>query len=413
MNRSYQMNQKYTSTKIACYTGYFVQAIINNLAPIFYVIFQNQFHISYTKISWLIMINFVTQFVVDFSSVKLIQKLGYRKSVVSAHVFSAVGLVCLGVLPNVMSHPYAGLVISILIYATGSGLIEVLISPIIEGLPLKNKSGEMSLLHSFYCWGQMTVVLITTLGIRIAGSEHWSMAPILWAIVPLVNLFLFAKVPIFPPVPEGEDEMSIKELFQAKSFLVFALLMTCAGAAEIAMAQWASTFAEKSLGVDKTVGDLLGPCAFALMMAVCRTVYGIVGEKMKIKTALTASSILCIVSYLMTTLSKEPLVSLIGCSLCGISVSLMWPGTFSLAAQKFKRGGTAMFAMLAMFGDFGCAFGPWLAGVVSDAAANSGRITMEPLKFGLLVCALFPTVMLILLSFKTKNGKNSNHSMQK
>lgn len=399
------MNKKYTATKIACYTGYFVQAIINNLAPIFYVIFQNQFQISYTKISWLIMINFVTQFVIDFSSVKIIAKLGYRKSVVIAHIFSAVGLVFLGVLPNIMSRPYAGLVISILIYATGSGLIEVLVSPIIEGLPLENKSGEMSLLHSFYCWGQMAVVLITTLGIKAAGSEHWSAAPILWAIVPLVNIFLFARVPIFPPVPEGEDEMSIKELFKNRKFIIFALLMTCAGASEIAMAQWASTFAEKSLGVDKTVGDLLGPCAFALMMAVCRTIYGFVGEKIKIKTALTACSALCIVSYIITTLSSIPMLSLIGCSLCGISVSLMWPGTFSLAAKEFKRGGTAMFAMLAMFGDFGCAFGPWLAGVVSDAAEKSGMITMEPLKFGLLVCTAFPAIMLALMSIKTNKNR--------
>ena len=393
--------KKYMSTKIACYTGYFVQAIINNLAPLFYVIFQNEFEINYTKISWLIMLNFVTQLFVDIMSVKVIEKLGYRISIVLAHVFSSLGLFLLGVLPRAMENHYIGLVIPIIIYATGSGLIEVLVSPIVEGLPLENKSGEMSLLHSFYCWGQMSVVLFTTIAIKFAGSENWVYAPMLWAIIPFINMFMFMKVPIFPPVPEGEDEMKVSELFRSGTFILLALLMLCAGASELAMSQWASTFAEESLGVDKLTGDLLGPCLFALLMASARVVFGLVGDKVDVKKVLTFSAGLCVTAYLLSTLSKSPIVSLIGCGLCGLSVATMWPGVFSFAAKIFPRGGTPLFAMLAVFGDFGCAFGPWLAGVVSDGVRAS-TITFDPLKFGLMIAVVFPITMIIAISILSK-----------
>lgn len=393
--------KKYMSTKIACYTGYFVQAIINNLAPLFYVIFQNEFEINYTKISWLIMLNFVTQLFVDIMSVKVIEKLGYRVSIVFAHVFSSLGLFLLGVLPRAMENHYIGLVIPILIYATGSGLIEVLVSPIVEGLPLENKSGEMSLLHSFYCWGQMSVVLFTTIAIKFAGSENWVYAPMLWAIIPFINMFMFMKVPIFPPVPEGEDEMKVSELFRSGTFILLALLMLCAGASELAMSQWASTFAEESLGVDKLTGDLLGPCLFALLMASARVVFGLVGDKVDVKKVLTFSAGLCVTAYLLSTLSKSPIVSLIGCGLCGLSVATMWPGVFSFAAKIFPRGGTPLFAMLAVFGDFGCAFGPWLAGVVSDGVRAS-TMTFDPLKFGLMIAVVFPITMIITISVLSK-----------
>ncbi len=390
------MNKKYTSTKIACYTGYFVQAIINNLAPLFYVIFQEEFGINYTKISWLIMLNFVTQLVVDVLSVKVIAKLGYRTSIVLAHVFSAVGLFLLGNLPRAMDNHYLGLVIPIIIYATGSGLIEVLVSPIVEGLPLQNKSGEMSLLHSFYCWGQMSVVLLTTIAIKFAGGENWVYAPMLWAIIPFVNMFAFMRVPIFPPVPEGEDEMKVGELFKNKTFLLFCVLMLCSGASELAMSQWASTFAEKSLGVDKLTGDLLGPCLFALLMASARVAFGLLGDRIDIRKVLAFSAALCVAAYLIATLSSAPIASLIGCGLCGLSVATMWPGVFSFAAKIFPRGGTALFAMLAVFGDFGCAFGPWLAGVVSDIVRASS-LTFDPLKFGLLTSVIFPVTMIITI----------------
>ena len=300
-----------------------------------------------------------------------------------------------------MENHYIGLVIPIIIYATGSGLIEVLVSPIVEGLPLENKSGEMSLLHSFYCWGQMSVVLFSTIAIKFAGSENWVYAPMLWAIIPFINMFMFMKVPIFPPVPEGEDEMKVSELFRSGTFILLALLMLCAGASELAMSQWASTFADESLGVDKLTGDLLGPCLFALLMASARVVFGLVGDKVDVKKVLTFSAGLCVTAYLLSTLSKSPFVSLIGCGLCGLSVATMWPGVFSFAAKIFPRGGTPLFAMLAVFGDFGCAFGPWLAGVVSDGVRAS-TITFDPLKFGLMIAVVFPITMIITISILSK-----------
>lgn len=399
--------EKYTSTKIACYIGYFVQAIINNLAPLFYVIFQKEFSLDYTRISWLIMLNFVTQIFIDFVSVKIIEKLGYRVTVVLAHVFASAGLVLLGILPRGLDNHYLGIIIPVIIYATGSGLIEVLISPIIEGLPLQNKSGEMSLLHSFYCWGQAAVVLFTTIIIKFAGSENWSFIPFLWALVPFFNMFAFMRVPIIPPVPEGKSEMKIGELFKNRLFIISALLMLCAGASEIAMSQWASTFAENSLHVNKLTGDLLGPCMFALLMASGRVAYGFIGDKLDMRKVLTVSAVLCIASYLTTTLAPGSITPLLGCALCGLSVATMWPGVFSLSAKLFPNGGTAMFAMLAMFGDFGCASGPWIAGLVSDAVTGSG-INMEPLKFGLLICIIFPVAMIYFLNF-TKSMKTSQN----
>ncbi len=395
------MSKKYMSTKIACYAGYFVQAIINNLAPLFYVVFQEEFSINYTKISWLIMLNFVTQLFVDIISVKVIEKLGYRVSIVLAHVFSCIGLTLLGILPRAMENHYIGLVIPIIIYAIGSGLIEVLVSPIVEGLPLQNKSGEMSLLHSFYCWGQMFVVLFTTVAIRFAGSENWVYAPMIWAIIPFINMFMFMKVPIFPPVPEGQDEMKIGELFKNGTFILLALLMLCAGASELAMSQWASTFAEKSLGVSKLTGDLLGPCLFAFLMASGRIVFGIVGDRIDVKKVLSLSAGLCVAAYLLSTLSKNPIVSLIGCGLCGLSVATMWPGVFSFAAKIFPRGGTPLFAMLAVFGDLGCAFGPWLAGVASDMMRASS-VEFDPLKFGLMIAVIFPATMIATVGVLSK-----------
>ena len=258
------MSKRYISTKIACYTGYFVQAIINNLAPLFYVVFQNEFGINYTKISWLIMLNFVTQLFVDIISVKVISKLGYRVSIVLAHIFSSVGLCLLGILPRAMENSYIGLVIPIIIYAIGSGLIEVLVSPIVEGLPLENKSGEMSLLHSFYCWGHVGVVLLTTIFFYGWGISYWKVLTLLWTIIPLGNGFLFTKVPITPLVTEDVSELTIKELFQHKAFWIFLLLMICAGASEQSVSQWASVFAERGLGISKTMGDLAGPMAFAI-----------------------------------------------------------------------------------------------------------------------------------------------------
>ena len=381
------MRYTYKHTLRACYLGYITQAIVNNLAPLLFIIFQNQYHISFEMIGRLILINFGTQIVADILSVKYVYRIGYRKAAVIAHIFCSVGLMSLGVLPLIMPVPYMGLVIAVMIYAIGGGIIEVLVSPIVEFLPGDEKASAMSLLHSFYCWGQVGVVLLTTLLLKVIGSSYWFVLPILWAFIPLYNIRNFLKVPIIEP-QEDAPTMSIGELLSTRGFVIALLLMLCAGASEITMSQWSSLFAESGLQVPKVVGDLLGPCFFAVLMGIGRSIYGIWGHKINLNRALMASGILCVICYAVTIFVQNPFISLLGCAVTGLSVSLMWPGTFSLTSATYPMGGTAMFGMLAIFGDIGAAVGPWIAGVVSDAVGLG-------LKAGLLVAIVFPVMLVI------------------
>lgn len=381
------MRYTYKHTLRACYLGYITQAIVNNLAPLLFIIFQNQYHISFEMIGRLILINFGTQIVADILSVKYVDRIGYRKAAVMAHIFCSIGLMSLGVLPLIMPVPYMGLVIAVMIYAIGGGIIEVLVSPIVEFLPGDEKASAMSLLHSFYCWGQVGVVLLTTLLLKVIGSSYWFVLPILWAFIPLYNIKNFLKVPIIEP-HEDAPTMSIGELLSTRGFVIALLLMLCAGASEITMSQWSSLFAEKGLQVPKVVGDLLGPCLFAVLMGIGRSIYGIWGHKINLNRALMASGILCVICYAVTIFVQNPFISLLGCAVTGLSVSLMWPGTFSLTSATYPMGGTAMFGMLAIFGDIGAAVGPWIAGVVSDAVGLG-------LKAGLLVAIVFPIMLVI------------------
>lgn len=401
----------YKDTLKACYIGYITQAIINNLAPILFIIFQTEYNISFEEIGRLILINFMTQIIVDIIAVKYVDKIGYRKPILLAHVCCVVGLIGLVIFPIIMPTPYVGLIIAVIIYAIGGGLIEVLISPIVEALPGDAKASAMSLLHSFYCWGQMGVVLVTTLLLKIIGQKIWIILPIMWALVPLFNAFIFIKVPLAPTVKE-DKQMSVKELLNSKFFIIALMLMLCAGASELTMSQWSSLFAEKGLMVPKVIGDLAGPCMFALFMGIGRTLYGIWGHKIKLDKTLFASGILCVICYLTTVFSPYAIISLIACGMCGLSVSLMWPGTFSLVSEKFPFGGTAMFGLLAVFGDIGCSIGPWLAGVISDnihkitlivdIAQNRGlSIEQIGLKSGLLIGTIFPIALILgIISFK-------------
>ena len=381
------MRYTYKHTLRACYLGYITQAIVVNLAPLLFVIFQNQYHISFEMIGRLILINFGTQIVADILSVKYVDRIGYRKAAVIAHIFCSVGLMSLGVLPLIMPAPYMGLVVAVMIYAIGGGIIEVLVSPIVEFLPGDEKAAAMSLLHSCYCWGQVGVVLLTTLLLKVIGSSYWFVLPILWAFIPLYNIKNFLKVPIIEP-QEDAPTMSIGELLSTRGFVIALLLMLCAGASEITMSQWSSLFAEKGLQVPKVVGDLLGPCLFAVLMGIGRSIYGIWGHKINLNRALMASGILCVICYAVTIFVQNPFISLLGCAVTGLSVSLMWPGTFSLTSATYPMGGTAMFGMLAIFGDIGAAVGPWIAGVVSDAVGLG-------LKAGLLVAIVFPVMLVI------------------
>ena len=383
------IRNNYKHTFFASYAGYFVQAIINNFIPLLFLTFQDSFGLSYDKISLLIVINFGVQLCVDFLSAYFIDKIGYRVSVIAAHVFACIGLGGLSVFPFIMN-PYAGIILSIIIYATGSGLIEVIISPLVEACPSDSKAGAMSLLHSFYCWGQMCVVLFSTAFFNLSGIGNWRLLSLLWACVPLINGIYFCLVPI-PPVLSENKGMGIGSLFKTKLFYVLAVIMLCSGASELAMSQWASAFAESGLGVSKTMGDLLGPCLFAVLMGSARVIYSKLSDRISLTKIMTASAVLCIASYLVAGLSPIPVVSLLACAVCGFSVGIMWPGTFSLAAEKIPTGGTAMFALLALFGDTGCATGPALVGRMTTVLGdNLGK--------GLLFGVIFPTVMIICVT---------------
>ncbi len=381
---------KYQKTIYACFIGYIVQAIINNFVPLLFLTFQQTYHIPLSQITMLVTINFGIQLTVDLLAISFVDKIGYRISMLIAHIFPAVGLASLAVLPDLFADPFAGILISVVIYATGGGLLEVLVSPILEACPTDNKEKAMSLLHSFYCWGHVGVVLISTLFFRIFGISSWRMLAVIWAIIPLMNAILFAKVPIASLIKDGETGLTLKELFSIKTFWVLILMMVCAGASELAVSQWASTFAEKGLGVSKTVGDLAGPMAFAVFMGLSRVFYGKYGDKINLDRFMTYSVFLCIFSYLGISLIPIPALGLLGCALCGLSVGILWPGTFSQASASIKRGGTAMFALLALAGDLGCSSGPTLVGLVSSRFGDN-------LRLGILAAILFPVLMLIAI----------------
>lgn len=403
----------YRNTTYSCYRGYMTQAIINNLAPLLFIVFRTSFGISYEQLGLLVLINFSTQLITDLWATKYSDQVGYRKCMVIAHAFCTIGLVSLSILPFLLDHPYPGLIFSVMLYAVGGGLLEVIVSPIVEALPNDNKEASMSLLHSFYCWGQMAVVFLSTLFIQIVGRNLWYILPLLWSLFPLYNLFQFLHVPILPLIHQGK-EMKLKELLSSPVFYLSMLFMVCAGASELTMSQWSSMFAEKGLGIPKLYGDLLGPGLFAFFMAIGRTIYGKFGDRLPLKVCLTASSILCFLTYLITVFSSSPFLALFTCSLTGFSISLMWPGTFSLSSSSFPRGGTLMFGILAICGDLGCSAGPWLAGKISDSVQKSkfvlfpwagSTLDLEQigLRSGLLIGALFPVFMLLgLFLFKRK-----------
>ncbi len=382
--------QNYSYTKVCCYIGYLVQAIINNFLPLLFVIFNESYGITYDKIGVLILINFMTQIGVDLCSVKFVKRLGYKGSAVLANALAGIGLILLGVLPKLMSNTYLAVILSILCYAFGSGLIEVVISPIIEYLPSKNKAGGMSLLHSFYCWGQLGTVLLTTLMFATLGRDNWSIFPIIWAAVPFTNFFLFLKAPVIEPNTDNKNGGE-KKLLKTPLFYVMLALMVCSGASEITVSQWSSTFAEQGLNLSKAVGDLAGPCMFALLMGTGRLIYGIVGDRLPQKSALLFCAALCTACYIIIGVTENPVVALVFCAICGLSVSIMWPAVISMSAAAFKYGTALMFSLIAAFGDIGCSVGPFLAGVIAD---NSS------LKTGILTASIFPILMVAILILK-------------
>ena len=396
------MKTQYDKTITACFVGYIVQAIVNNFTPLLFLFFQRNYHIPLSQITLLVTFNFGIQLLIDILSVGFIDNIGYRASMVIAHVLSAAGLILLTALPELLPAPFIGIMIAVMIYAIGGGLLEVLVSPVVEACPSDNKEKAMSMLHSFYCWGHAGVVLISTLFFHVAGIENWRILAIIWALIPIGNAVVFSKVPIAPLIEEGEAGLQLKELFRIKVFWILLIMMVCAGASEQAVSQWASTFAEKGLGISKTAGDLAGPMAFAVLMGASRLFYGKYGDRINLDRFMVYSSCLCILSYLGISLLPFPLLSLIACAVCGLSVGIMWPGTFSKASAALPKGGTAMFALLALGGDIGCSGGPTLVGLVSGALGDN-------LKMGILVGVVFPVLLLIGVILCRKTDTMCSH----
>jgi fucose permease len=392
------MKSKYQKTLIACYLGFITQAITANFAPLLFLTFHRTYQISLGRIAFISTAFFFTQLLVDLFCAKYVDRIGYRRSVIASEVFSASGLIGLAFLPSLLPDPYVGILISVIIYAMGSGLIEVLVSPIVEACPFDNKESVMSLLHSFYCWGSVGVILLSTIFFAIFGIENWRILACIWALIPLYNTFNFISCPIESLTEEGEG-FSIHQLFHIPIFWIALVLMVCAGASEISMAQWVSAYVESALGISKSIGDIIGPCLFAVMMGTSRSFYGKYGEKIDLMKFMIGSGALCLVCYLLSALAPLPFLNLVGCAVCGFSVGIMWPGTISIASKKIPLGGTAMFALLAMAGDLGGSVGPGIVGFVTQNANDN-------LKVGMLAGCVFPTVLVLsVLLLKRKRAE--------
>ena len=389
--------KNYKKTLVACYLGFVTQAISANFAPLLFLTFKSTYGITLKKIAMIPLVFYLTQLLIDLAATKFADKIGYRTCVVASQVLSAVGLVLMAILPEVLPIPFIGILISVVLYAVGSGLIEVLVSPIVEACPFENKDGMMSLLHSFYCWGAMGVILGSTLFFVVFGVENWKILTFIWALVPLYNTFNFINCPIERLIEDGKS-MGISNLLKTPIFWLMIILMVCSGASEATMAQWASAFTESAIGVSKTIGDLAGPCLFAMLMGISRKLYGKFSEKLDLTKVMLVCGIMCAGCYLLASLSELPILGLVGCALCGLAVGIMWPGSISISSQKCPRGGTAMFAFLALAGDLGAMVSPAMVGSFSELAGGD-------LKTGLFVATVFPVVLVFgLLILKKKVG---------
>lgn len=392
-----RQTSKYSRTLIACYLGFITQAICANFAPLLYVTFTKTYGISLGKLALISTLYFFTQLVTDYFCARVVDRIGYRRCILASCVTSGAGLTGLAVVPDRFPDPFAGILLCVVLYAVGAGLIEVLVSPIVEACPFDNKDMVMSTLHSFYCWGSAAVILGSTAFFTLFGLEHWKILVVLWALVPLLNIFNFAVCPIETLTESGEG-MTIRRLFGNRTFWLLMILMVCAGASEIAMAQWASAFAESALHVTKTIGDLAGPAGFAIAMALSRTLYGKFGEKVDLTVFMAGSGVLCLFCYLLAGLSRNPMSGLIGCALCGFSVGIMWPGSISISSSVMPKGGTAMFAMLALAGDLGGTLGPSIIGNISQRFGNN-------LQIGILSAIGFPAVLVACVLTIRLSGK--------
>ena len=394
------MQKNYRRTLIACYMGFITQAITSNFITLLFLTFYSDYHISLGRIALIPTVFFLTQLSVDALCARYVDRIGYRRAIVVSQIAAGAGLMGLAFLPELFPDPFVGVILCVILYAIGSGLIEVLCSPIVEACPFEHKESVMSLLHSFYCWGTVAVVLFSTAFFALFGIENWKWLACIWALVPLINIANFAVCPIEHLVEDGKG-MSIGELCRTPLFWLAVLLMVCAGASELAMAQWASAFAESALGLSKTMGDLAVPCMFAITMGISRIIYSKWGEKVDLSNYMLGSGVLCLGCYLLASMSANPIWGLVGCIACGFSVGIMWPGTISISSAKLPLGGTALFALLAMSGDLGGAFGPSLVGYATQMAGDNLRVGMR-------IGCVFPIALIIgLVIMKRISGKKA------
>ena len=383
----------YTHTKISCYLGYTSQAISFSIPPLFFAIFNTRLNMSLSQIAFVIFMCFIIQLIVDAVAVKYVDRIGYRKSMIAGQITAASGLLFLGILPEFMENSYLGFFIAAVFYSIGCGITEVIVSPIIEYLPTKNKAAEMSLLHSSYSWGTVIAILATSFLLVLFGRVNWFVIPVLWALIPFYNIYLCFKVP-FPDTIKEHERTRIKDILLNPMFITAMIVMACAGASEHVIFQWASYFAEIGLNLPKVTGDLIGPCMFGVLSGMARLWFGKYGNKKNLSGALVISGMLCTGCYICIVFSPVPLISVIACGVCGLATGLMWPGTLSLTSQILPKGGTAMFGLLAMAGDLGISCGTWLTGTLGE---------LYNLKFGFTVSLIFPIILLIGLFVIFKN----------
>ena len=395
------MKPDYRKTLIACYLGFITQAITANYTPLLFLKFHHDYNISLGTLALIPTVFFMTQLLIDVFCAKFVDRIGYRKSIVMSEVMSALGLAGLAVIPDLTGSPLIGILICVVMYAVGSGLIEVLVSPIVEACPFENKDAVMSLLHSFYCWGAAGVILLSTLFFSVFGTAHWRILSVLWALIPLYNIYNFMTCPIEKLTEEGEG-MGIRKLLKTPIFWLAIILMVCAGASELSMSQWASAYTEAALGFPKSIGDIAGPCMFAVTMGISRVIYGKFGASLDLGRYMIGSGILCLCCYLLASLSPNPVLGLIGCIFCGFSVGIMWPGTISITSSRLPQGGTALFAFLAMAGDLGGSLGPSAVGLAAQSAGNN-------LQAGMRLGIIFPLVLIIAMILLRRNAQNDRN----
>ena len=383
------MTQNYKITKYTCYLFYVLQGTLLNLTPLLFVPLMEQYGLSYMKLGALASVNFATQLIVDIVLSKLTDKHRYRISLRLSASAAFIGYMIFAWAPGRLGDPYTWLLIGTVVYSIGAGLMEITISPLIHALPDKAKGKSMAILHSFYAWGVVLTVIVSTSVLAIIGRDKWNFIVTGWLIVPVIGFILSCIMPV--PKPEsGENERTAGSfrILIKPAFILFLAMIFFGSCAEAVMTQWSSAFLERAVGLDKLIGDIAGMSMFALMLGLCRMASAALDKKISLSTYMMLGTIGAVICYIIVSVSNVAAVSLIFCALTGFMVGMLWPGTLVLAADAFPKAGAWLFAYLAVAGDLGGVFGPWITGAIAD---RSG------LNAGLGAAAIFPVIGLICM----------------